>query len=87
MRRGRRRPVLEHSLGKDDEFHVADNGHAAECDGGGPERCMVGDTAGDGGKMRMCRGEQVEGYVRGEDFGGKRRGEEGWEAGLEGADC
>lgn len=43
---------------------------------------MVGDAAGDGGEVRVGGGEQVEGYMRGEDFRGKGRGEEGREAGL-----
>lgn len=44
---------------------------------------MVGDAAGDGGEVRVGGGEEVEGYVGREDFGGEGGGEEGWEAGLE----
>ena len=44
---------------------------------------MVGYAAGDGGKVRVSGGEEVESYVGGEDFGGEGRGEEGGEAGLE----
>lgn len=46
---------------------------------------MVGDAAGDGGEVWMGGGEQVESDVWREDFGGKRRGEEAWESGLEDA--
>ena len=44
---------------------------------------MVGYAAGDGGKVRVGGGEEVESYVGGEDFGGEGRGEEGGEARLE----
>ncbi len=47
---------------------------------------MVGDAAADGGEVWVGGGEEVEGYVRGEDFGGEGGGEEGWEAGLEDAE-
>lgn len=33
--------------------------------------------------MRVCGGEEVERYMRGEDFGWEGRGEEGGEEGLE----
>ena len=44
---------------------------------------MVGDAAGDGGEVWVCGGEEVQGYVWREDFGGEGGGEEGGEAGLE----
>lgn len=48
---------------------------------------MVGDAAGDSGEVWVRRGEEVEGYVRGEDLWWQGRGEEGGETGLEGTDC
>lgn len=47
---------------------------------------MVGDAAGGAREVGVRRGEEVEGYVRGEDFGGEGGGEEGGEAGLEDAE-
>lgn len=44
---------------------------------------MVSNAARDGGEVRVRRGEEVEGYVRGEDFLWQWGGEEGGEAGLE----
>lgn len=76
--------MLDHALGEDDELHVADDGDAAPRYRGGPESGVVGDAARDGGEVWMRGGEEVEGYVRREDFGGEGRGEESGEAGLEG---
>lgn len=79
--------VFHHALGEDDELYVADEGYATESDRGGPERGMVGDAAGDRGEVGVRGGEEVEGYVRGEDLRGKRGGEEGRETGLKDAYC
>lgn len=45
--------VLRHALGKDLEFYVADYGKAVPGDRRGPDRCYVGDAAGDGGEVRV----------------------------------
>lgn len=47
---------------------------------------MVGDTAGGAGEVWVRGGEEVQCYVRREDFGGERGGEKGGEAGLEDAE-
>lgn len=39
----------------------------------------------DGGEVRVGRGEEVEGYLRGEDGGGEGCEEQGGEEGLEGS--
>lgn len=60
--------------------------HATPGYRGRPEGGGVGDAAGDGGEMGVRGGEEVEGYLRGEDFLGEWGLEEGWEAGLEGSE-
>lgn len=47
---------------------------------------MVGDAAGGAGEVWVRGGEEVQCYVRREDFGGERGGEKGGEAGLEDAE-
>ena len=59
-----------HSFREDFEPDVADDGDAAPGYGGGPEGGVVGDAAGDGGEVGVRGGEEVEGYLGGEDFGG-----------------
>lgn len=68
------------SFGEDFETHVR---HAAPCYGGGPEGGAVGYAPGDGGEVGVCGGEEVQGYLGGEDFLGEGGLEEGREAGLE----
>ena len=75
-----------YALGEDVEAHVTDDGDAAPGHGEGPEGGVVGDAAGDGGEVRVRGGEEVQGYVWGEDFGGEGGSEEGGEAGLEDAE-
>jgi len=74
---------FNHALGEDLELHVSDDGDAAPCDGGGPQGSGVGDPAGDGREMGVSGGEEVKGYVRGEDLLRERRLEEGRESFLE----
>lgn len=78
-----RTAVLDNALREDFQPHVADEWETAPCDGGCVEGGGVGDAAGDGGEMRVGGGEEVEGYLRGEDFLGEGRLEERWELGLE----
>lgn len=78
--------AFDHSLGGDDEFHVADDGDATPCHWCRPEGGVVGDTAGDCGKVGVRGRKEVEFDLRGEDFWRERRGEEGREARLEEAE-
>ena len=55
--------VFHDTLGEDCEADVADYRDSTPCYGGRPEGGVVGDAAGDGGEMGMCRGEEVETYV------------------------
>lgn len=57
------RSSLHYALAEDYELDVADDGDPAPGHRGGPEGCMVGDATGDGGKVGVGRGEEVEGNV------------------------
>lgn len=71
------------ALGEDLEPDVADDGDAVPGDGRGPEGGGVGDAAGDGGEVRVRRGEEAEGDVGGENVLRERGLEERREVFLE----
>lgn len=50
------------------QLDIADDGDAAPGHGRGPKRSHVGYAASDCGKVRMRRGKEVEGDLRGQDL-------------------
>jgi len=59
---------FEHALREDFELDVSNEGNATPGYGGGPEGCRVGYSSRDCGEMGMCRGKEVEAYLRREDL-------------------
>lgn len=77
--------VPDHALGEDAQTDVAHDGDTTPCHWRGPERSGVGDAAGDGGEVGMCRGEEVEADLGRENFLRERTGKEEGKTVMEGA--